>query len=194
MAQVIRSRLQRAAILIALPDHIGTMSVYSHLMTADKTLEYQVKATHLPFCPGYRWPAGALGAPDSPFNICVLGSDRFGGALEQIVSGEVVAGRKVAIQKIDRNPQPGSCRNGFRQRSVDRRSATTSGPGRRVLTVGPGQAFAQDGGHWWDSGNPKKPQAIHHQQARTYGSEAGLDFDSVLLAVAEISDPVDGTT
>ena len=77
---------------------------------ADAPLESQIQAVFLlNFTKFIEWPDGSLGAPYSTFNICILGNNPFGSALDQAVAGEVVYGRKVAIQKIDREPEPGFC-------------------------------------------------------------------------------------
>jgi hypothetical protein len=57
-------------------------------LKADPSLEYAVKAAYLPkFIPFITWPENALGAPNAPFTICVLGPDHFEGRLDQAVSG-----------------------------------------------------------------------------------------------------------
>jgi len=179
MAKVIRSCLQRAAILIALTAALGPMP---SLRAADQTLEYQVKATYLlNFTKFIEWPPGALGAPDSPFNICILGGDRFGGALEQIVSGEVVAGRKVAIQKIDREPQPGSCQIVF-VNDLAEAFRNPSGLGRGVLTVGEGEVFARNGGM---IGFVLENRRVTFDINRRAAEAAGIKFSSGLLSVAK---------
>src|ERR1700756_4784994 len=51
--------------------------------TRSDTLEYAVKAAYLyKFTPFVEWPASAFAGPGSPFNVCVLGDDPFGPALD----------------------------------------------------------------------------------------------------------------
>jgi len=184
MAQVIRSRLFCGASLkflglVALMAALGPMFLSR---AADQSLEYQVKATYLlNFTKFIEWPPGALGGPDSPFNICILGGDRFGGALEQIVSGEVVSGRKVAIQKIDREPLPRSCQIVFVNTQAEAFS-NPSGLGRGVLTVGEGEAFARNGGM---IGFVIENRRVTFDINRRAAEAAGLRFSSGLLAVAK---------
>ncbi len=76
-------------------------------------LEYEVKAAFLlNFTKFIEWPAGAFASPDSPFTICILGRDPFGRALDQIVAGESVNGRKLAVRRVGpelRSRKPAKC-------------------------------------------------------------------------------------
>jgi len=117
------------------------------LAAADEPLEYQVKAAFLlNFTKFIGWPAEAFAAADSPFAICILGDDPFGGALNAILAGETVAGRKVTVEKIKRAPAPKSCQMLFISSSEKevRKIFPALGPG--VLTVGEGETFTRDGG------------------------------------------------
>lgn len=77
---------------------------------ADDPREYQVKAAFLlNFTKFIEWPPAAFEQPDSPISICILGDDPFRSSLDAIVSGEVVNGRKVVVQKMKRAPSPQSC-------------------------------------------------------------------------------------
>lgn len=74
--------------------------------------EYQVKAVFLfNFSQFVEWPAQALGAPDSPFSICILGKDRFGATLESTVQGESVQGRPFTVRRYAKAAEiESSCR------------------------------------------------------------------------------------
>jgi hypothetical protein len=112
---------------------------------ATGSLEYAVKATYLlKFTRFVAWPQAALGTGDS-FNICILGSDPFGATLNQVVAGEQVAGRRIAVQRVDREPAPGACQVLYIGEHYDR-PRSTGEPGHAVLTVGEGSDFARNGG------------------------------------------------
>lgn len=65
------------------------------------TREFQVKAAFLyNFVQFVEWPPQAFGAPDTPIIIGVLGQDPFGEFLDQLVSGEVVNGRPLVVQRF----------------------------------------------------------------------------------------------
>jgi hypothetical protein len=113
----------------------------------DEPLEYQVKAAFLlNFTRFVDWPASAFINATSPFEICILGDDPFGSALDKLVSGETVGGRKVTIQRIRRTPQRGSCQVLYvGQTAKDVPQALTETiPG--VLTVGETANFLSNGG------------------------------------------------
>jgi hypothetical protein len=113
-------------------------------MGAPGSLEYAVKATYLlKFTRFVVWPQ-ASGAGES-FNICILGSDPFGATLSQVVSGEEVAGRKISVQRLERDPVPGACQVLYIGEHEERPRFTAE-PGRAVLTIGEGSDFARNGG------------------------------------------------
>lgn len=71
----------------------------------EPTLEYRVKAAYLfNFTKYVEWPRDALGA--GPLTICVAGRNPFGTVLEDVVRGEEVENRAVAVRVI-LEPEPG---------------------------------------------------------------------------------------
>src|SRR6185437_15788899 len=101
MAPVIRGALLRIS--------LGLLLTLSSTATEAPT-ESQIQAAFLlNFTKFIEWPAGSLGPSYSTFNICVMGNNPFGTTLDQVVAGEMVYGRKVVVQKIDRQPEPGFC-------------------------------------------------------------------------------------
>jgi hypothetical protein len=115
---------------------------------ADDSLEYQVKAAFLlNFIKFIDWPESAFADQGSPVAICILGYDPFGHALDQVVEGETVNGRKVALQRIKRLPPSKSCQVLFIGKSEKDTLKTILPelePG--VLTVGEGESFMRAGG------------------------------------------------
>jgi hypothetical protein len=113
---------------------------------AEGSLEYAVKATYLlKFTRFVVWPQSTMAASSGTFNICILGPDPFGKTLSQVISGEGVDGRKIAIRRLDREPQPGACQLLYVGEHQER-SRIASEPGRGVLTVGEGTDFVRNGG------------------------------------------------
>jgi hypothetical protein len=114
---------------------------------AEEPLEYKVKAAFLlNFTKFVDWPAAAFAEPDSPFLICILGEDPFGQTLDQLVAGEVVNGRKVAVQRIRNSPAPKSCKVLFIGRSVGDLPELLPSLGQGLLTVGDREDFIGEGG------------------------------------------------
>lgn len=68
---------------------------------AAESLEYAVKAAYLTKFGIYvEWPSAVFGAPDSPINLCVVGDDPFGTALDQAAANQHVGGRAVMIRRM----------------------------------------------------------------------------------------------
>jgi hypothetical protein len=177
MAQAL---VRNPAILLSLV--IGLSLAVSNSQAADDALEYQVKAAFLlNFIKFTEWPASAFTDSDSPISICVLGVDPFGNGLEQVIAGESVNGRKVAVQRIRRAPPPKVCQVVFLSRTekdVDK-ILPALGPG--VLTVGEGDSFIHAGGII--------SFIIENRRVRfdvnpTPARNAGLNLSSKLLNVA----------
>ncbi|HEY6389748.1 MAG TPA: YfiR family protein, partial [Bryobacteraceae bacterium] len=152
------------------------------LAAADQPQEYQVKAAFLlNFTKFIDWPATAFGASDSPVAICILGDDPFGAALDQIVEGEVVDGRKISVQRIKRAPPPKSCQVLFAGKPEKAALKILPGLGPGVLTVSEGESFARSGG--------MIAFVIENRRVRfdinlTVAENAGLKLSSKLLSVA----------
>ncbi len=67
----------------------------------EQSLEYQVKAAFLlNFTKFIDWPPDNDVGAASPVAICILGKDPFGRALDEIVQGEAINGRKLIVQRL----------------------------------------------------------------------------------------------
>lgn len=114
---------------------------------APKTTEYQVKAAYLANFPRFvQWPAGA--ARGESFDICVLGHDPFGGALDAAVAGETIERVPVAARRIARPEEAGDCRVLFISASEEKqwKEILTALKTSSVLTVSDMREFARRGG------------------------------------------------
>lgn len=111
-------------------------------------LEYEVKAAFLfNFGQFVDWPQDAFSDPQAPLVICVLGEDRFGGALDDIVQGENIRGRPLLVQRHRQNAQL-DCHILFIDRSMrtSLKDVLANLEGQSTLTVGDFEGFARDGG------------------------------------------------
>ena len=112
-------------------------------------LEYQVKAAFLfNFAKFVEWPADAFATPQAPVVICVLGTDPFGDSLDQVVRGETVNGRPLAVRRLRQLLQVRECQIVFLA-GAERRwqdELLSSIEGASVLTVGEGDGFLNGGG------------------------------------------------
>ncbi len=112
--------------------------------------EYQVKAAFLfNFAKFVEWPAQTFRSPTDPINICILGQDPFGDALEHAVKGKTVETRVFLVPfRISEVHQASGCQILFISSTERKRVrailAELKAPG--VLTVGETEGFAVQGG------------------------------------------------
>jgi len=111
-------------------------------LPAQQPSEYDVRAAFLlNFIKFVEWPRPSQ---DAPFTICILGEDPFGTTLDQIVLGEAVNGRKIAVRRIEQlHP---SCRVLYISEFERNAAKVIAAAGPGVLTVGEGEQFVRDGG------------------------------------------------
>jgi len=111
--------------------------------------EYQVKAAFLyNFAKFVTWPPQSFQTSKDPIVICILGSNPFGGELEEAVQGKVVEGRKLLVLQISDAKQAASCHILFISSSERKRSRSILADLRStgILTVGESEGFAGYGG------------------------------------------------
>jgi hypothetical protein len=154
--------------------------------------EYRIKAIFLlHFAHFVQWPAAAWGDPQAPLVIGVLGSDPFGGALDQAVLGEKLGTHPLLLQRYRRVQDIGACHILFISQSeagqLDGILATLRG--RSILTVGDTEAFAQRGGMICFV---TVDQKIRLQINLAAAQAAALTIDSRLLRSAKIVVPGKG--
>jgi hypothetical protein len=171
------SRRPAARLIIA----CAALWVWNALAAVEAPREYEVKAAFLlNFTKFIDWPATASGGADTPFSICILGDDPFGAALDRMVEGESVNGRKLVIERSG-SPPPESCQVLFASGSEKDFSKVLAGLGPGVLTVGEGDRFLRDGG--------MIAFVVEHRRVRfdinqAAASKAELKISSKLLSVA----------
>lgn len=105
---------------------------------ARPTREFQVKAAFLyNFVQFVEWPSQAFDGGHSPIVIGVLGQDPFGEFLDQLVSGEVVNGRPLVVQRYRSVAEIQTCHVLFVSGSEGKwgQQIIESLNGRSVLTV-----------------------------------------------------------
>jgi hypothetical protein len=147
----------------------------------EQTLEYEVKAAFLlNFAKFVDWPASAFGDAGSPLAICILGRDPFGRAIDDLVQGEEVGGRKLLVRRIAEPPPSKACQIVFTQQSGTDAIKPLSDL-RGVLTVGEGESFVHDGGI---IGFVIDNRRVRFDISRRAANEAGIKLSSKLLSVA----------
>jgi hypothetical protein len=94
------------------------------------------------------WPANAFTADRSPWSICILGSDPFGGVLEKTFHGRTEQGRTFEIFRAEVLDELPPCQIVFvaYKDAAKRRAALIKLKQRPVLTVGDAPGFLREGG------------------------------------------------
>ena len=172
--------LRRSAIVLCLVAAFSLTPEFS-AQADDQPSEFQVKAAFLlNFTKFVEWPAAAFADDRSSLTICILGTDPFDGALDQIVDGEAVNGRMVAVHRIGQPPPPKTCQILFVARPEREVPKALRGLGP-VLTVGNGENFLRDGGMVAFVINDRHVRFDINQKA---AADAMLTVSSRLLNVA----------
>jgi len=151
--------------------------------------EYQIKAVFLfNFAQFVEWPTNAFAGAESPLIIGVLGDDPFGAYLDEIVRGQKVNHRPLAIQRYRGLEEIKTCHLLFVSQSEKYRldQILASLKDRNILTVGDAESFAQRGGMVRFVTEKNKIRLRINLEAAT---EAKLTISSKLLRPAEIVAP-----
>ena len=78
--------------------------------TADRTLEYSVKATFLyKFGFFVEWPPGTFANDTAPLNLCVVGADPFGGRIKNAVTGQSVGRHPIVLRQLAKADPQADC-------------------------------------------------------------------------------------
>jgi hypothetical protein len=110
--------------------------------------EYQVKAAFLlNFARFVEWPPQNFSSPTDSIDVCILGPDPFGEALDEMVKDKVVSGRPLQVRRLREPAQAGGCELVFVNAIEARNKVHLSKElNWGMLTVSDGKDFARDGG------------------------------------------------
>jgi len=145
--------------------------------------EYQVKAAFLyNFVKFVDWPAARK---EGPIELCVLGKDPFGGALERVVEGKSVNGRPLVIRRIGDIAAARSCHVLFVSRSEAGRVSLIAKKVHawNVLTVSDVDRFCERGGIITFL---MEGQRVRFRINTKMAATAGLTISSKLLQLAVV--------
>ena len=147
--------------------------------------EYRVKAAFLyNFVKFVEWPATPA-AQEGPIEICVLGKDPFGGALERVVEGKTVNDRALVIRHFGDIAAARSCQVLFVSTSEAGRVSEIikAVRGWSVLTVSEINRFSERGGiiNFLMEG-----QRVRFRINTKMAASAGLTISSKLLELAVV--------
>jgi len=168
----------------------ATVVVVSPASIRAQTLEYKLKAEFLErFTRFIEWPASAFAAGDSPFVLCVLGGNPFGGYLTQMAQTRKVQNRKITNRSLQSATEIDGCHLVFVARSGPIQQVVARTTGKPVLTVGETQGFTEAGG--LINFFLEKDQVRF--EINTEGAKkSGLKFSSKLLELGRRAPPPGG--
>ncbi|MBW2314771.1 MAG: YfiR family protein [Deltaproteobacteria bacterium] len=175
-----RPRRRRHVALVAL------LAFAAHLpappVAASVAGEYSLKAAFLyQFTKYVAWPS----EPDGPVDICVLGADPFGRALDEALANKKAKGQAVVARRVDSASAGAGCRILFLSRSEQPRlDAALAALGTRpTLTVADMAGFPQRGGMINLRLEDERIKLVVNPDN---AARAGLKIRSELLRLAEV--------
>jgi hypothetical protein len=156
---------------------------------AQVSREYQLKAVFLyNFAQFTEWPTNAFANDKSPIVIGIVGMDPFGGALEQTIRDEKVAGHPLVVQHYPRPTDIKPCHILFFTQSENRHvdEILTAVEDKPVLTV-------SDMDNYLTSGVMIRfvlvNNKVHFRVNVEAAHAANINISSKLLRVAEATPP-----
>lgn len=82
----------------------------SEAMPQEIAPEYLIKAAYLyQFLQYVRWPTDSFPSQDSPIVIGILGQDPFGEAIDRVVAGRRVLGRRIEVRRVTLEEASAGC-------------------------------------------------------------------------------------
>lgn len=147
--------------------------------------EYQAKAASLYNIARFvEWPRGTFTRQDSPFVVCVIGTDPFERSLDEAVAGKAIAGRVITVRRLAPIQAPAGCHILFVAAPEAQQPAIMDYcQAAGILTVGDGERFAERGGH---VGLYMESNRVRLAVNMTSADQAGLRISSKLLSLAKI--------
>lgn len=171
----------RALLAFALIPFVGILQA-----AQESPSEYQLKAAFVyNFAKFIDWPPKVYAAPQSPFSICILGTDPFGAVIDDALRGKTVEDHPVIVQRIKEVAAARRCQIVFVSASERRRlpDILASLKGANVLVVGDSDGFAAAGGAIELTLQDNRVRFTINPGA---ADDAGLRISSKLLALATI--------
>jgi hypothetical protein len=148
--------------------------------------EYEVKSALIyNFARFIDWPPAALGEPEAPLIIGVIGNDAFGSLLDATMLSKTISGRPVEVRQFESLPDLKSCHIlfvGVSEKKQVRRILQSIGRAP-ILTVGDGEEFAGLGGV---IGFLLDGRRVRFEINLDAAERAGLQVSSKLLRLAKV--------
>jgi YfiR/HmsC-like len=152
----------------------------------DSPSEYQLKAAFVyNFAKFVDWPPKVYSGPQSPFAICILGTDPFGSVMDDALRGKTIADHPVVVQRDKDVAAARHCQIVFVSSSERHHlpDILASLKGANVLVIGDVDGFAAAGGAIELTLQDRRVRFAINPSA---AEGAGLKISSQLLALATI--------
>lgn len=152
----------------------------------DNPSEYQLKAAFVyNFAKFVDWPPATYSGPQSPFAICIMGTDPFGSVIDDALRGKTIGDHPVVVQRVKDPAAARRCKILFVSASEKHRlrDILESLKGANVLVVGDIEGFAAAGGTIELTLQDNRVRFAINPGA---ADGAGLRISSKLLALAAI--------
>lgn len=148
--------------------------------------EYELKAAFLfNFAKFVDWPPNVFAGPESPFLVCVLGTDPFGITLDNALREKVIAEHPASVARVKRVADISGCQILFVAASESHLLPEVLAKlrGQSVLVIGETNDFASSGGVIQFTLEENRVRFFINTDA---ADRAGLKISSKLLALAKI--------
>lgn len=159
-------------------------SVVAMPLFAQKAAEYQVKAAFLfNFSKFLEWPEAAMGKPDEPFVIGVIGTDPFGTYLDELIADEKIMGHSMVAKRFSGVQEIDRCHILFINVPGKTSEVLNALKGKSILTVSDDNGFSGLGGiiRFFTEN-----ETIHLEINIQAAKAANLNVSSKLLRIAKI--------
>jgi hypothetical protein len=166
-----------------------TTAVLAFALTAtpqENPSEYQLKAAFVyNFAKFVDWPPTTYSGPQSPFAICIIGTDPFGSVIDDALRGKTIGDHPVVVERVKDAAAARRCKILFVSASEKHRlrDILESMKGANVLVVGDFEGFAASGGTIELTLQDNRVRFAINPGA---ADGAGLRISSKLLALAAI--------
>lgn len=159
------------------------LSVRSAEATAESVPEYEVKAALLyNFAVFTEWPSERLSAATPSFDVCILGEDPFGPAVDRLTR-QLIHEKPIVVRRLASSGSLGGCHLLFISESEGRRLDPVLEQARvhNVLTIAEGKGMAERGA---TVGLLLEKGRIVFEVNRQAALSAGLTISSKVLSLA----------
>jgi len=148
--------------------------------------EYQLKAAFLfNFAKFIDWPEKSFSGPGANFSICILGTDPFGRAMDDLLQGKTIADRRVSVERSRQITEVRHCQIVFVSSSERSRvrEILEALKDTNALVVGDTDGFAAAGGAIQFAIEDNHVRFLINTDA---ADRAGLKVSSKLLSLAHV--------